>query len=332
WEHIGWMIVYILAIPVFSFYLPIYSFWHFDDFSWGNTRVVVGDKGRKIAVSADEGQKFDPKTIPQRKWSDYEQELWEVQTAGSMESKARYAAGGGAGGAMGMPRPAGGSVYGGGSRTGSIYGSEGLYAAAMGTGSRPQSPAMGMHAPIPLTSMHLQQQQAVAASPLIHQLHHPLHQVSPSPAMGYQQLPMATLGSPQMLHAATSGIAASPGLVASTAVFPAGASPMINHIASFPPGTGVPANTAGVIGTPQMTPMAMRAYTPPSMVGQAVSSNPRASWTGGSVSVVPGAAGVPMNAAGGGGLAPASGAAAGSRLSYQALQQQQQQQQPQNRF
>ncbi|KAF9159743.1 hypothetical protein DFQ26_006217 [Actinomortierella ambigua] len=328
WEHIGWMIVYILAIPVFSFYLPIYSFWHFDDFSWGNTRVVVGDKGRKIAVAADESQKFDPKTIPQRKWSDYEQELWEVQTAGSMESKAtaaaaavaRYAAGGGAGGALGMPRPGGGgSVYGGGngSRTGSVYGGDGLYAH-----SRPQSPAMGLHAPIPMTSMHLQQQ--VAASPLHHP--HQLHQLqhmSPSPSLGFQTLPLG-MGSPQMLHAIPTGVAASPGMVASTAVFPAGASPMINTIGSFPPGSVVPVTSAAMMGTPQMAPMTMRPYTPPTMVGQAaVGNNPRASWTG-SVAV-PGGAGAPVSAAGGG-LAPAGGATAGSRLSYQA------QQQPQNRF
>ncbi|RIB29616.1 glycosyltransferase family 2 protein [Gigaspora rosea] len=85
WEHVGWMIVYILAMPVFSFYLPVYAFWHFDDFSWGNTRVVVGEKGKKVAVAADEG-KFDPKSIPRKKWSDYEQELWEVNTQGSQDS------------------------------------------------------------------------------------------------------------------------------------------------------------------------------------------------------------------------------------------------------
>ncbi|CAG8492693.1 1103_t:CDS:2 [Cetraspora pellucida] len=84
WEHVGWMIVYILAMPVFSFYLPVYAFWHFDDFSWGNTRVVVGDKGKKTMIS-DEG-KFDPKIIPKKKWSDYEQELWEVNTQGSHDS------------------------------------------------------------------------------------------------------------------------------------------------------------------------------------------------------------------------------------------------------
>ncbi|CAG8504297.1 3540_t:CDS:2 [Ambispora gerdemannii] len=85
WEHVGWMIVYIFAIPVFSFFLPIYAFWHFDDFSWGNTRMVVGEKGKKILIT-DEG-KFDPKSIPKKKWSDYEQELWEVGSTGSHESR-----------------------------------------------------------------------------------------------------------------------------------------------------------------------------------------------------------------------------------------------------
>jgi hypothetical protein len=30
----GWMILYILAIPLFSFVLPVVSFWQMDDFSW----------------------------------------------------------------------------------------------------------------------------------------------------------------------------------------------------------------------------------------------------------------------------------------------------------
>ncbi|KAJ2700835.1 hypothetical protein H4R19_005447 [Coemansia spiralis] len=80
WQHIGWMIVYLLAIPFFTFLLPVYSFWRFDDFSWGNTRVVVGESGRKHVYLVD-NEKFDTSTIPVRKWSDYEQELmWEAGT------------------------------------------------------------------------------------------------------------------------------------------------------------------------------------------------------------------------------------------------------------
>lgn len=76
--QIGWMILYVVAIPVFSFALPLYSFWHMDDFSWGNTRIVTGEKGQKIVIS-DEG-KFDPDSIPRKKWEDYQAGLWEAQT------------------------------------------------------------------------------------------------------------------------------------------------------------------------------------------------------------------------------------------------------------
>ncbi|KKF93534.1 Chitin synthase 8 [Ceratocystis platani] len=79
WEMIGWMIMYIFAMPVFTFGLPLYSFWHMDDFNWGNTRVVAGEKGKKIVIS-DEG-KFDPSSIPKKKWEEYQLELWETQTA-----------------------------------------------------------------------------------------------------------------------------------------------------------------------------------------------------------------------------------------------------------
>ncbi|KAF1838871.1 chitin synthase 6 [Decorospora gaudefroyi] len=78
WEMIGWMIIYIFATPVFAFGLPLYSFWYMDDFSWGNTRVVTGEKGQKVVVS-DEG-KFDPASIPKKRWEEYQAEMWEQHT------------------------------------------------------------------------------------------------------------------------------------------------------------------------------------------------------------------------------------------------------------
>ncbi len=42
--------VYILAIPAFSFFLPLYSFWKMDDFSWGSTRLVMNESGQKIVI------------------------------------------------------------------------------------------------------------------------------------------------------------------------------------------------------------------------------------------------------------------------------------------
>lgn len=70
WQHIGWMIIYLLAYPIHSFLLPIYSFWNMDNFSWGNTRVVVGEKNGKQVVSVED-QGFDPSTVPLETWKAY---------------------------------------------------------------------------------------------------------------------------------------------------------------------------------------------------------------------------------------------------------------------
>lgn len=50
WDMIGWMLFYIFAIPVFSLYVPLYAFWRMDDFSWGQTRIVMGERGKKMVV------------------------------------------------------------------------------------------------------------------------------------------------------------------------------------------------------------------------------------------------------------------------------------------
>ena len=31
WQFVGWLVIYILAYPVYSFVLPLYSFWRFDE-------------------------------------------------------------------------------------------------------------------------------------------------------------------------------------------------------------------------------------------------------------------------------------------------------------
>lgn len=48
----------------------MYSYWHFDDFSWGETRKVTGevkgdDHGKQDGV-------FDPSKVPLKRWEDYE--------------------------------------------------------------------------------------------------------------------------------------------------------------------------------------------------------------------------------------------------------------------
>ncbi|KAI8331019.1 chitin synthase-domain-containing protein [Chlamydoabsidia padenii] len=69
--YVCWMIIYICAIPVWNFILPIYSFWHFDDFSWGATRVVVGEEKGKGGQDDANGV-FDSSRLVMRKWQDWE--------------------------------------------------------------------------------------------------------------------------------------------------------------------------------------------------------------------------------------------------------------------
>jgi chitin synthase len=48
-----------------------------DDFSWGNTRIVVGESGKKqVMLAGEDAEVFDIKSIPHKRWSDYESELW----------------------------------------------------------------------------------------------------------------------------------------------------------------------------------------------------------------------------------------------------------------
>jgi len=72
---IGWMIV-ILSYPIYSFFLPIYSFWRMDEFGWGNTRVVLDGGSNKKVITTGNDMKFNDSMIPYKKWSDYEAEAY----------------------------------------------------------------------------------------------------------------------------------------------------------------------------------------------------------------------------------------------------------------
>lgn len=58
----------------------MYSFWHFDDFSWGATRVVVGEK-KGDSHGGAEG-KFDASKLIMKRWED-----WEAERTGQRVSR-----------------------------------------------------------------------------------------------------------------------------------------------------------------------------------------------------------------------------------------------------
>lgn len=73
-SYVAWMFIYLLSLPVWNFVLPIYAFWHFDDFSWGDTRKADGEKkGADKGGHGGEGE-FDSSKITMKRWHDFEQE------------------------------------------------------------------------------------------------------------------------------------------------------------------------------------------------------------------------------------------------------------------
>ncbi len=71
--YIFWMFVYLLALPLWNFVLPVYAFWHFDDFSWGATRVVRGE-GKDKGHGNSDGIALKSGVIAQKRWADWERE------------------------------------------------------------------------------------------------------------------------------------------------------------------------------------------------------------------------------------------------------------------
>lgn len=70
WSFLIWMMIYIMALPIWNFVLPSYAYWKFDDFSWGETRTIAGgDKGHEES----EGE-FDHSKIKMRRWREFERE------------------------------------------------------------------------------------------------------------------------------------------------------------------------------------------------------------------------------------------------------------------
>ncbi|KAI9280480.1 chitin synthase [Sporodiniella umbellata] len=69
--YVCWMIIYLFSLPIWNFVLPTYAYWHFDDFTWGETRKVQGEG--KDSHGDKEGE-FDSSKITMKKWTEYEQE------------------------------------------------------------------------------------------------------------------------------------------------------------------------------------------------------------------------------------------------------------------
>ena len=69
-SYVLWMLIYLFSLPVWNFVLPVYAYWKFDDFSWGDTRKTAGDVTKKAGLEY-EGE-FDSSKITMKRWGDFE--------------------------------------------------------------------------------------------------------------------------------------------------------------------------------------------------------------------------------------------------------------------
>ncbi|KAI9207158.1 chitin synthase-domain-containing protein [Polychytrium aggregatum] len=74
--YIYWLVVYLLALPIWNFVLPVYAFWHFDDFSWGETRKVQGE-GADGGHGESDGHFAG--NVKMRRWCEWEYERRRLQ-------------------------------------------------------------------------------------------------------------------------------------------------------------------------------------------------------------------------------------------------------------
>ncbi|KAK5171960.1 Chitin synthase, class 3 [Saxophila tyrrhenica] len=73
-SYVFWMFIYLLSLPIWNLILPAYAYWHFDDFSWGDTRRAMGEE-RGAGKSGHEAEgEFDSSKITMKRWHDFEQE------------------------------------------------------------------------------------------------------------------------------------------------------------------------------------------------------------------------------------------------------------------
>ncbi|KAE8149696.1 chitin synthase-domain-containing protein [Aspergillus avenaceus] len=69
--YVLWMLIYLISLPIWNFVLPTYSYWKFDDFSWGDTRKTAGEKDK--GHEAGEGE-FDSSKITMKRWRDFQKD------------------------------------------------------------------------------------------------------------------------------------------------------------------------------------------------------------------------------------------------------------------
>jgi chitin synthase len=82
YDFLFWFIYFtIVGVPVFYFILPLYAFWHMDDFSWGETRKVA-------AMTSNFNSPPPPQNDDEEEESDEESEAYSRSSSKGSRSRA----------------------------------------------------------------------------------------------------------------------------------------------------------------------------------------------------------------------------------------------------
>jgi chitin synthase len=68
------MLIYLCSLPIWNGVLPLYAFWKFDDFSWGETRKTASDKTKTKKAGIEYEGEFDSSKITMKRWGEFEAE------------------------------------------------------------------------------------------------------------------------------------------------------------------------------------------------------------------------------------------------------------------
>ncbi|KAJ3120871.1 hypothetical protein HK098_004187 [Nowakowskiella sp. JEL0407] len=76
-KMVGWMVLYVFSLPIWNVALPLYAFWNFDNFSWGQTRRVLKSAKtikRPTTMFPDGDPNASAKMLKTMKWEDWMRE------------------------------------------------------------------------------------------------------------------------------------------------------------------------------------------------------------------------------------------------------------------
>eukprot|EP00565_Helicotheca_tamesis_P000645 CAMPEP_0185729644 /NCGR_PEP_ID=MMETSP1171-20130828/6778_1 /TAXON_ID=374046 /ORGANISM="Helicotheca tamensis, Strain CCMP826" /LENGTH=252 /DNA_ID=CAMNT_0028398535 /DNA_START=177 /DNA_END=935 /DNA_ORIENTATION=+ len=92
WDYLWWFLMFVVfGVPVFYFILPLYAFWHMDDFSWGNTRMVAKSAVKETEEEVEDQDSQSKSQTKTTGTTDEDQSLSSPEKAGSSDDEGSVA-------------------------------------------------------------------------------------------------------------------------------------------------------------------------------------------------------------------------------------------------